>query len=195
MKNKIAKMIGYRRKTILIFEQKINPIAYNFNSQGEVKFRIITKEDVLKFNKFSTPNKVPEILKRLFNDKLGFGAFYGNELIAFTWISLSDEYEKYTQETIRVKSGEAYSFDGETLKGYKKKGIYYELLRFRDNYLNDIGIKKLISWIYISNIAARLTNEKIGATPIKILFAVDIIGFKFRFYKKIQNKKKYLLKR
>jgi len=188
-------MIGYRRKTILIFEQKINPIANNFNSQGEINFRIITKDDAIQFNNFLIPNKAPEIIKRLLNDKLGFGAFHNDKLIAFTWISLSDEYEKYTQETIRVKNGEAYSFDGETLKVYKKKGIYYELMRFRDNYLNDIGIKRLISWVYISNIAARLTNEKIGATPIKILFAVDIIGFKFRFYKKIRNKDKYLLRK
>jgi GNAT superfamily N-acetyltransferase len=106
-----------------------------------------------------------------------FGAWIGNDLVGYGWVSTTAEWIGETQLEIRPARGEAYIWNCLTLPAHRRTGVFGTLLRAVKAQLKGEGLARV--WIGGLTDPAENAFPKAGFVPVLRVDATSQWGFRW----------------
>lgn len=151
----------------------------------ELKYQIeqAHEDDLEKFINMVDEAKYKRFKERFMKGKICFMALDGKQAIAFSWISLDDEYETVSRVKVRLNEKEAYLFDDYVLPEYRNKGLQSALIMARLKYVHNLAYRRALALVSKKNIYAFQACVSTGFKPIRIITMFRIMGLCFHRWK------------
>jgi len=142
------------------------------------EFRRVTPELVPALCSIRGRGASAEFSHRFVTGRQCYGAWIGNRLTAFGWVSVEDEHIGELNLRINLLAGEVYVWDCETAPNYRGKGLYSALLIYIINQLRAQNICRAWIGADLDNIASQKGIARAGFHHIADLVIERVVAMR-----------------
>jgi hypothetical protein len=119
-----------------------------------------------------------EVCRRLESERRCYGAWVGERLAAYGWVSFAEEWVGELRLELRLQPGEAYIWDCATLPEFRQKGLYSALLVFIVNELRGETASRFWIGADLDNLPSQKGIARAGFRPVAHLLIERQLGMR-----------------
>ena len=151
----------FAREKSCIFEKKLDGPPFKIEAKVKVDVKLVQSDDISKLPKRSE-NFDSEVKKRFEMGHICFGAHLHGKIVHYKWVAFSKSIPPYSdlERRMRISSDSAYIYDGYTVPEYRGLGISAKVMEKTLQYLQEIGIKKVYSYVRYDNFPMLRVKQK-----------------------------------
>lgn len=142
------------------------------------EFRRVAPDLVPALNTIRGRDASVEFSERFETGRQCYGAWVGDRLTAFGWVSFKDEGIGELNLRIKLLPGEAYVWDCETAPDFRRKGLYSALLVYILNELRAKNISRAWIGADLDNIASQKGIARAGFRHVADLVIERVLAMR-----------------
>ncbi len=119
------------------------------------------------------------VLQRFTSQRRCFGAYSGEQIVAYGWASVMAEHVGELERFFRFPTGEAYIWDCLTHPEYRGRRLYSALLTYMCNQLRDSGVRRAWIGASLGNQPSLQGFANAGFQPVITVRYARLIGLRY----------------
>ena len=180
----LRKTIRLHWENTIMFERSLEEPIQEIVPRVRIRVAQATEDDLDKFKGIVDEDKRSRFKQRFEEGRICFVALDGKKVVAFTWLSLENEYEPDLQIEIKLNDEEAYFFDTYVLPEYRHNRLQSTMMAAKLMYLHHQACKRVISLVWDKNTYSIKALVSAGFRPKKAVTNFTILGLKFHRWQK-----------